>query len=134
MKLTVACGARSLSASRQAYLMRVETIEASEGLLRVRCSGIVGVGTESVASVRPVTDAVADWITEHPGQAVQEIVMDFRDVDYRWGDAPVSGLMPLLLRGVRRVHYIASVRNASALESLLGAAKIPGFSVERVDA
>lgn len=114
--------------------MRIEAINGSDGVLTVRCAGVIGIGSKSSRSMRPVRDAVTGWMDEHPDQAVCEVVLDFRYVDYRWGDAPVSSLLPLLTRGVRRFHFVASDRNAPALESLLSSAKVPWFSVVRVDA
>ncbi|MFM7162203.1 MAG: hypothetical protein ACKO3P_17760 [Planctomycetaceae bacterium] len=71
---------------------------------------------------------------ENHDQAVREIVVDFSDVDYRWGDAPLACFLPLIRKGVQRVRFLPGPNSASALESLLAAANIPWFSVERPDA
>ena len=110
--------------------MRVESIEYADGVLRVRCSGTIGTGTESVASMEPLSEALNGWMREHANHPVKEIIVDFRDVDYRWGDAPISCLLPFLRKGVQRVHYVASARSAPALQNLLRMAAMPGFSVE----
>jgi hypothetical protein len=94
----------------------------------------MGIGTGGIASMRPVSDALAGWMAEHPDDSVKEIFMDFTDVDYRWGDAPVSCLIPFIRQGVQHVHFVASGSSAPALESLLGVVNMPWFSVERVDA
>jgi len=99
---------------------RGESIEGAEGVLRVRCSGTVGIGTESVDSMRSLTDAVASWMGQYPDDFVRDIVVDFTDVDYRWGDAPVSCLLPFFRQGIQRVHYVATASSALALETLQG--------------
>jgi hypothetical protein len=115
--------------------MEVESIHGAEGVLRLRCSGIVGIGSESTASMRPVSDAVAGWMRDHPDQAVREIVVDFTAVDYRWGDAPAACFIPFRRHGVRRVRFLAGAGSAQALESLFGALNLlPWFAVERADA
>jgi hypothetical protein len=114
--------------------LRVGSIECAAGVLRVRCKGTIGIGTESVASMEPLSEALEVWMRENPDHAVREIIVDFRDVDYRWGDAPISCLLPFLVTGVQRVHYVASASSAPALEDLLRTAAMPGFSVERADA
>ena len=111
--------------------MRIESIHGADGVLSVRCTGTVGIGSESTASLRPVGEALAGWIREHH---VREIVVDFTEVDYRWGDAPVACFMPFLREGVQRIRFLAGTGNAQALESLLVAANVPWFAVERADA
>ena len=114
--------------------MRVESIQGVEGVLSVRCTGTVGIGTESTFSMRPLGDAIATWRREHPGEAVREVEVDFREVDYLWGDAPVACLIPFLRNGVQSIRLLAGANSASALESLLAATKLPGFSVQRAGA
>ena len=114
--------------------MRVESIHYVDGLLNVRCTGTIGIGTESTVSMRPVGDAVAGWLREHRDEAVREIEVDFREVDYRWGDAPVACFIPFLRDGVQAVRFLAGASSAPALESLIAVARLPWFSVQRVDA
>ena len=114
--------------------MRIESIHGADGVLSVRCTGTVGIGSESTASLRPVSEALAGWIREHRDHHVREIVVDFTDVDYRWGDAPVACFMPFLGEGVQRILFLAGTGSAQALESLLVAANVPWFAVERAGA
>jgi hypothetical protein len=113
-------------------MVRVESIDCSAGVLSVRCSGVVGIGGQSVASMRCVSDALAEWMGAHSDDSVREIIVDFTDVDYRWGDAPISCMIRFCRRGDRRVHYVASAGSAAALEGLFRMANIPWFSVERI--
>jgi hypothetical protein len=83
--------------------------------------------------MRCVSDALAGWMSAHADHSVREIVVDFTDVDYRWGDAPISCMIPFCRRGDRRVRYVASAGSAAALDSLFGMANVPWFSVERID-
>ena len=114
--------------------MRVESIDGAEGVVSVRCTGTVAIGSESIASMRPVGDALARWMREHPDQPVREVVVDFTDVDYQWGDAPVACFMPFILKGIQHVRYLAGSASAPALEGLVASTNLPWFSVERADA
>jgi hypothetical protein len=115
----------------QKTIVLIESIQSTEGVLKVRCSGTVATGTGSIDSMRPVSDAVADWIREHPDHAVRELVVDFTDVDYQWGDAPVACLLPFIRQGVQQIRYLSSANSGPALESLLALTHLPWFSVER---
>jgi hypothetical protein len=112
----------------------VDSLHSAKQVLKVRCSGTIGIGSESVSSMRPLANAVAAWLRSHPDQSVREIVVDFTDVEYRWGDAPVSCLLPFIRQGVDRVRFLASGRCASALEGLFAATNMHWFSIEQVDA
>lgn len=90
------------------------------------------IGSESIDSMCPVSDAIAVWIREHPDHAVREILVDFTNVNYQWGDAPVACLLPFIRQGVEHFRFRASANSALALESLLGPMQLPWFSVERV--
>jgi hypothetical protein len=114
--------------------VRVDAIHNAEWVLNVGCSGIVAIGSRSVDSMRPVSDAIAKWIGEHPDHAVREIVVDFTKVDYQWGDAPVTCLLPFIRQGVERIRFLASTSSAPALESLFACTALPWFSLERVPA
>ncbi|MFM8222660.1 MAG: hypothetical protein ACKOJF_27450 [Planctomycetaceae bacterium] len=130
---SIALGRRRVTLS-EAGTMRVESIHGAEGVLTVRCMGTVGSGSESTGSMRLVVETLDGWMRENHDQAVREIVVDFSDVDYRWGDAPLACFLPLIRKGVQRVRFLPGPNSASALESLLAAANIPWFSVERPDA
>jgi hypothetical protein len=111
--------------------MRLESIHCADGVLFVRCAGTVGIGSESTSSMRPVGDALAGWMSEHRDQTIREIVVDFIEVDYRWGDAPVACFMPFVRDGIQRIRFLAGVNSAAALESLLASVNLPWFSVQR---
>ena len=114
-------------------MMRVALTQAADGVLRVCCTGTVGIGTESTASMQPVSQAIHDWMHEHRGETVREIEVDFRDVDYRWGDAPVACFVPFLRDGVQQFRFLAGASSGPALESLFAAVRMPWFSVQRLD-
>jgi hypothetical protein len=113
--------------------MHVESLYGDERILKVRCSGKIGHGSESVSSMRPLASAIDAWLNSYADDAVDEIVLDFTDVEYGCGDAPVVCLLPFIKRGVERFRFLASAHSASALESVLATLKLPWFSVERVD-
>jgi hypothetical protein len=119
---------------REPRMIRVVLTQPAEGVLRVRCAGTVGIGTESTASMRPVGQAITEWMHEHGGETVREIEVDFRDVDYRWGDAPIACFVPFLRNGVQQFRFLAGATSGQALESLFAGAKMPWFSVQRLDA
>ena len=113
--------------------LRVESIHAADGIVHIRCTGTVGIGSESISSLSPASDAVARWMREHPDHAVREIVVDFTEVDYRWGDAPVACFMPFVVKGIQHVKFVAGPASAPALEDLVGAVNMPWLSVEHAD-
>jgi hypothetical protein len=112
-------------------VLRLESMHGGEGVLSVRCTGTVGIGSASNASMHPVRDALAGWMREHEDETVREIVVDLTDVDYQWGDAPVSCFVPFVREGVKRIRFLAGPGSAPALESLVETANMPWFSVER---
>jgi len=114
--------------------MQVESIHGADGVLSIRCSGTVGIDSESTTSLRPLGDVISGWMRVQEEEAVREIVVDFTDVDYRAGDAPVACFLPFVRRGVERVRFRAGPRSATALRSLLATSNLPWFALEQADA
>src|SRR5262245_45572842 len=100
-------------------------------VLMVKCSGRFAMGSAGVSE--PLLPAVKRWIVSHADSRVTEIVVDFREVEYSWGDGPVSSMVSLLHHGVSRFRFLASPSNQDALTSLIKASKLPGFVISRSD-
>ncbi|HEX5138937.1 MAG TPA: hypothetical protein VFY93_18345 [Planctomycetota bacterium] len=114
--------------------MQVESVHGAHGVLSIRCSGTVGIGFASTASLRPLGAVISGWMRVQEEEAVREIVVDFTNVDYRWGDAPVACFLPFVRRGVERVRFRAGPRSAKALRSLLAVSNLPWFALEQAEA
>jgi hypothetical protein len=70
----------------------------------------------------------------HPGERVEQLVIDYANVKYSWGDGPVSSVIPFVKRGVTKIRLIAGRRNLKPLQELVNASHLPWFVVERPDA
>lgn len=68
-------------------------------------------------------------MADHPAERVEEIEVDYTEVDYSWGDGPVSSMIAFLRQGVTRFRLLASSSNYDALKGLLGACHVPGFEL-----
>jgi hypothetical protein len=101
------------------------------GILTVKCRGRFGVGSEGNPSSELLTRTIEDWILNHGNARVTEIEVDYADVNYSWGDGPVSSMVPFLRQGVARFHLIASPSNHDALKGLLKACNLPWFVLSR---
>jgi hypothetical protein len=110
--------------------MKVTGLEFNDGVLRVTCSGEHGVGSEGHPSAILVKSSIDQWIENHPGQSVSQIEVDYTEVDYVWGDGPVSSLMGFHQQGVSRFRLIAGPNNLESLRGLVKGCNIPYFEVE----
>ena len=114
--------------------MRIDTIEFSESVLRMKCSGPFGIGSEGNPSGRLLKQSIESWITSHPGEHVKQIDIDYSDVEYTWGDGPLSSIIPFIQQGVIKIRLIGGSQNWKSLENLVGASGLPWVVVERRDA
>jgi hypothetical protein len=109
--------------------MKVTNLKFNDGVLRVTCCGEHGIGTEGHPSASLVRSSIERWIESHPDQSVTEIEVDYTEVDYVWGDGPVSSLMVFYQKGVSRFRLIAGPNNHASLEGLVKNCSIPFFEV-----
>jgi hypothetical protein len=83
--------------------MQVDDINYREGMLQVKCSGEYGVGSDGNPSADLLAKYIALWIADHPDQPVAQIDVDYSEVDYSWGDGPVSSMFPFVAKGVTKI-------------------------------
>jgi len=114
--------------------MQIDTVEFSESVLRVKCSGPFGVGSEGNPSGRLLKLSIERWIATNPEERVKQIDIDYSDVDYTWGDGPLWSIVPFIQQGVTKIRLIAGSQNWKSLENLVGASGLPWVVVERRDA
>jgi len=114
--------------------MQIDAIKLTDGVLRVKCSGTHGVGSEGNPSGLALTQAVERWISTHPQDTIDELEVDYTDVAYSWGDGPVSSVVPFVKRGITRIRLIAGAENRQALEALVSGCGMPWISVGSLDA
>ena len=99
--------------------MRIHSVDFDHSVLSVRCSGVFGIGSEGNPSGILLTESIERWMLSHPGQHVEQLVIDYADVEYSWGDGPVSSVIPFIKRGVTKVRLIASQQNLEPLQELV---------------
>lgn len=109
--------------------MNVTGLEFVDGALKVTCSGKYGEGSKGQPSAEQVRSSIERWIEGHPDQSVTRIDVDYTDVDYSWGDGPVSSLVQFYKRGVSKMRIIASRKNLDSLEGLVTSCNIPFIEV-----
>ena len=109
--------------------MRVENLAYDSGVLRATCSGEWDAGSDGNPSCQLLTETIQCWLDEHPQQRVSMIEVDYRDVDYTWGDGPVSSLVPFLQRDIKSFRLLPSPANRDALLSLVQSSSLPWFEV-----
>ena len=109
--------------------MKVTDLEFVDGVLRVTCGGKHGEGSQGQPSAELVRSSIERWIESHPDQSVAQIDVDYTDVDYAWGDGPVSSLVQFYKQGVSKMRIIASRKNLDPLEELVTSCNIPFIEV-----
>ena len=114
--------------------MQVNALDYRDGALEVKCSGEYGVGSEGNPSAELVRVSIERWIADHPDQPVAQIDVDYTDVDYTWGDGPVSSMVPFLARGIASCRIIAGLQNCQSPEELVATCRIPIEVIGRRDA
>jgi hypothetical protein len=114
--------------------MQIDSIDFSDPVLMVRCSGAFGIGSKGNPSGKLLTESIERWMLSHPGECVEQVVIDYTHVDYSWGDGPLWSMLPFIKRGLTKVRLIASPRNRKPLKELVNASRLPWFVVEGPDA
>ena len=109
--------------------MRVNGISFGSEVLRAECSGQWGIGSEGNSSCQLLTAAIERWMEDHPAHHVSTIEVDYRAVDFRWGDGPVSSLVPFFGQRIESFRLVASPANKEALLRLIQTCQSPGFEV-----
>ena len=110
--------------------MKVDLIQISDSVLSVVCSGPFGIGSEGNSSGELIKGAIEQWVEAHPADQIEQVDLDFRKVEYSWGDGPVSSLVYLFRKGIKQVRFFASEQNQDSLESLVVSSGLPGFVVK----
>ena len=90
-----------------------------DGVARIRCAGVFGVGSAGNPSGHVLKAALEELLGGHEGEA-SAVVVDFTEVEYQWGDGPVWAVYPAWRRGLH-VTYLARGQVAAALRGLVEA-------------
>ena len=109
--------------------MQVTRLEFNEGTLVVTCDGEHGVGSDGRPSAGLLKSTIESWLQNHPGQSVAQIDVDYTDVNYSWGDGPVSSMIGFSRQGKTRIRLIAGPDNFEALAGLVKSCNIPFIEV-----
>ena len=91
--------------------MQIDSLDFSDPVLTVRCSGTFGIGSKGHPSSKLLTDSIQRWMLSHPQERIEQVIIDYTHVDYEWGDGPVSSMLPIIYKGVTKVRLVANPRN-----------------------
>ena len=114
--------------------MQINSLHFNDAVLTVICAGTFGVGSEGNPSGKLLMEAIDRWMLAHPGDRVEQAVIDFTHVDYTWGDGPVWSLLPFIRNGLTKVRLKASSQNWKPLDELIHVTNLPWFVAEGPDA
>jgi hypothetical protein len=107
----------------------ITTYGPEPGILRLKWRGRFGVGSEGEPSSELLAGTIEGWLANHAAERVEEIEVDYTDVDYSSGDGPVSSIIPFVRRGVMPFRLLPSSSNCDALKGLLGSRNLPFFEL-----
>jgi hypothetical protein len=114
--------------------MQIDGIRYESRTLQLKCSGAYGVGYDAVVSARLLTKAIQDWIADHPESPVTAAEVDYRAVDYSYGDGPVTAMIALWPLGITQFRLVANSKNCDSLKGLLESINMPfAFQLIRSD-
>ena len=115
--------------------MRINSICYEDQIMTICCSGEFGIGSQGQQSADLLFDRLIRWMDDHSDKHVKMIDLDFRNVDYKWGDGPISAMVPMVTRhSVSSIRIIANARNSRSLHDLIQESKLPWFTVVDADA
>jgi hypothetical protein len=115
--------------------VHIDSILYEDQKLTVRCSGEFGEGSQGQPSADLLNACLSRWMDDHTENRVGVIEVDLRDVDYCWGDGPLSSTVSFVLRrGVSLIRLVASAGNAQSVRDLVEWSKLPWFTVVDGDA
>ena len=114
--------------------MQIDSLHFDAPVLTVKCSGVFGLGSAGNPSGALIAESIERWMISHPGDQVKQLVVDYTDVEYSWGDGPVSSVIPFVKRGITEIRLLASSRNVEPLQDLVTGSNVPWFVVELGDA
>lgn len=109
-------------------MLRIARTGVEDGVLRIVCEGVFGIGSEGNPSGHPIKDCIRAALER---ETLSGIVIDFQAVDYEWSDAPAWSILDALKHRVP-VTYLCSSRNFAALEGLFAASGLRALGEIRV--
>jgi len=115
---------------REEPTMQIDFMALSGSVLRVKCSGSFGIGSQGNPSGMLLLQSIRGWMPAHPGERVNQMDVDYSQVDYTGGDGPVSSMVPFMAQGVSKFRLIAGPQNWYALNNLVTFSRMPWFVVE----
>jgi hypothetical protein len=101
-------------------MIRIESVQYRDGVLVVSCSGEYGVGSDGQPSDDLLVDTINGWLADHPEESVRQIDVDYSEVEYSWGDGPMSIFFCRVICAAETIRLIAGPQNREALRSLVG--------------
>jgi len=103
--------------------MRIIETSVRNGCLRIACAGPFGVGSEGNPSGH-LLKRTLETALDAPDPGINEVVIDFTEVEYEWGDGPAWAVWPAFRRNLK-VRYVA---RGTAGKSLAELFRVTGFA------
>ena len=97
--------------------MKIETTRIKGSTLSIICSGRFGIGSEGNSSATLIQNEIESAISKY-GHEIKVIEIDFLNVEYKWGDGPISAIASVLKSGLK-IKYIANDQNVRSLSDLV---------------
>lgn len=101
--------------------MRIVSVRATGNALFVECEGFFGIGSRGTPSATLIVETCRGWIQSHPDRDITHLCVDFRKVDYTWGDGPAALGASAYKLGIRNVTIRPGRENKDALKEVISA-------------
>ena len=96
--------------------MKIDKTKIKGSTLSIICSGRFGIGSEGNSSAQSIHNELESAI-HNADIKITEIEIDFRMVEYEWGDGPVTAIMSIINSDLK-IKYLANEQNAQPLNDL----------------
>ena len=96
--------------------MKIDKTHIEDTTLTIVCSGKFGIGSQGNPSAHLIYVEIKSFLDDNDLKITQ-IEIDFRRVEYEWGDGPLSAIMPFMSKNLQ-IKFLASQENSKSLHSL----------------
>jgi len=97
--------------------MKIDKTIINGSTLSIICSGRFGIGSEGNSSAQLIRNELESAI-HNTDNKITEIEIDFRMVEYEWGDGPITAIMSVINPDLK-IKYLANEQNTQPLNNLL---------------
>lgn len=97
--------------------MKIISTKITGSILTIICSGRFGIGSKGNSSAKLIHNEIESAISK-PDHDITEVNIDFLNVEYEWGDGPISAISSALKEELKIKYYVNN-QNAQPLTNLL---------------